>query len=101
MKFERHIRELVAHLLHADWEKSMGDFIEAEKDFNKELEAAVTDRWVEWRRERVNGVLHNRAAVVCDDPDDSGVDRRGPDPQQDVGGRRVGELARVNKEKWL
>ena len=88
MTFERHIRELVAHLFHADWEQGWGDFLEAEKDLNKELEAAITDRWVEWK-ERTNGLRSNRAALAGDGAGDSDRAQPGAVAQQDVGERRV------------
>ena len=100
MTFERNHAEASAYYhLNGEWEDAFGDFEEAMKDLTEELEAAVTDRWVEWRRERTNGVLHNRGAVSRDGAGDSGVGRSRPDPQQDVGERRVGELARVKEKR--
>ena len=52
--FERaHLEVLAYHYLNGDWEDAFGDFDQAMKDLTEELEAAVTDRWVEWK-ERTN-----------------------------------------------
>ena len=96
MTLERnHLDVLARSYLDQNWDKSWSGwrntdgFEAALKDLTEELEAAVTDRWVEWRRERTNGVLHNRGAVSRDGAGDSDSHRSRPDPQQDVGERRV------------
>lgn len=87
--------ELIAiELLDDGWEDCFGDFDDALADWTKELEAAITDRWVEWRherRERTNGTDvdpdRNVVAVV-------GGRRLGPAPAvvaQWVGAERVKE----------
>ena len=104
----RYLDPLAESYLEQHWDESWSGwrnthaFDAAVADLSAEFEAAVTDRWVEWRherRERAHGVLHNRGAVSRDGAGDSGVGRRGPDPQQDVGERRVGELARVKEKR--
>ena len=77
------------HYLDSFWQSRFGDFDAAVEDLAADFEAAITDRWVEWK-ERTNGLRSNRAALAGDGASDSDLNRSRSDAQQDVGGRRVG-----------
>ena len=78
------------HYLDSFWQSRFGDFDAAVDDLAADFEAAITDRWVEWK-ERTNGLRSNRAALAGDGAGDSDLNSLRPVPQQ--------ELARVKEEQ--